>query len=482
MPRFVKTSNLPVPPRVAFDWHARPGALPRLIPPWQRVRVIASVPGKDGSPIGKGARVVLGMRVLPGVELKWVAQHGEPSISGELENLTFLDEQVSGPFQSWSHKHGVAPTGDGRARLTDSVDYRLPAGSLGRALGGASVRRTLERAFAYRHRVTRDDLAQHATLDATPMTVGITGSSGLVGSHLAAMLTAGGHRVVRLVRHDNQARADDAVLCDPLNDRIDRAGLDTAALDAVVHLAGEPVIGRWTDDKKRAIRESRVDATLNLCRALADLDTPPRTLVSASAAGYYGDRGDDVLAEGEPVGRGFLSDVAQAWERACDRARAAGLRVVHPRIGLVLSGRGGALASMRLPFALGLAGPLGGGGQWWPWIAIDDLAGLILHALATPDLHGPVNAVAPQPVTNATFTRTLARVLRRPAVIPAPRFALRAALGEMADVLMHSQRCSADAALNAGYRFRLTDLEDCLRHELGRPAEAVARDGVEHAA
>jgi hypothetical protein len=245
-------------------------------------------------------------------------------------------------------------------------------------------------------------------------------------------------------------------------------GLD--GVDAVVHLAGESVAGgRWTEARKRRIRESRVRPTRLLCETLARQRTPPRVLVCASAIGYYGDRGDQVLREESAPGAGFLPEVCRKWEAAAEPAARRGIRVVHLRIGLVLSPKGGALAAMLPVFRLGLGGPVGAGAQWMSWIGIDDTLGAILHALMNEALAGPVNAVAPAPVTNREFAKTLARVLRRPAVLPFPAFAARLLLGQMADELLLASARVEPARLRAtGYAFRDATLEGALRRLLAR--------------
>jgi len=251
---------------------------------------------------------------------------------------------------------------------------------------------------------------------------------------------------------------------------IDYAGLE--GLDAVVHLAGESVGSRWSEHRKRRIRDSRVEGTMLLAEALAGLRRPPRVLISASAMGVYGNRGDEVLTEdalpeGPPAD--FFVELGRDWESAADPALAAGIRVVNPRFGLVLTPAGGALARMLPPFLLGAGGPLGGGSQWVSWISIDDAIGVIHHALFTDELAGPVNTAAPEPVTSRSFAATLGRVLKRPALLPAPAPALKLLFGEMADTaLLSSQRLSAARLLGSGYTFRHPTLEAALRHVLGR--------------
>ena len=297
------------------------------------------------------------------------------------------------------------------------------------------------------------------------MKVYVTGSSGLIGTALLPALRGAGHEVVRMIRRP--ASSPDEVEWRPDAPTFDRSVLEGA--EAVVHLAGENIAGRWTAAKKDRIRASRLEGTRVLAEALAGLERPPRVFVGASATGYYGDRGEDVLDEDSPPGKGFLPEVCQGWEAAADPLREAGARVAHVRIGVVLSPEGGALGKMLLPFKLGAGGVMGSGRQYWSWIAIDDVVGAILHVLSHETLSGAVNAVAPQSVTNREFTKTLGRVLRRPTIFPMPAFAARLALGEMADaLLMASARVVPRRLQASGYAFRYPELEGALQHVLAR--------------
>lgn len=297
------------------------------------------------------------------------------------------------------------------------------------------------------------------------MNVLITGSTGLVGSALVSHLAARGHRPLHMVRRP--PRGGDEIRWDIEAGTLDPSALE--GLDAVVHLAGENIAsGRWTAERKRRILESRVLGTRLLAGALARTDRPPRVLVSVSAVGYYGDRGEEVLDEESGPGTGFLAEVCRAWEAEAAPAAARGIRVVHPRLGMVMSARGGALDRMLPAFRAGLGGRIGSGRQYMSWIALDDLVGVILHAIERDALYGPVNAVSPHPVTNADFTRILARTLGRPALLALPAFAARLALGRMADeLLLASARVSARKLEASGYRFRYPRLEDTLGRLFG---------------
>jgi hypothetical protein len=298
------------------------------------------------------------------------------------------------------------------------------------------------------------------------MRVAISGASGLVGSALMPALASAGHEVRTMVRPGGR-RAPGSIAWDPEAGSLDVAALE--GVDAVVHLAGESIASRWTEQRKRRIRESRVKGTRLIAASIARLATRPSVLVCASAVGIYGPRRAEPLDETTAPGTGFLADVCQAWEGAADPARAAGIRVVHTRFGVILSEKGGALAKMLTPFKLGVAGKVGSGDQYISWIALDDVVGVIRHALATTDLSGPVNTVAPTPVTNLEFTNTLGRVLSRPTVLPMPALAARLVFGEMAQELLVSGQRAVPARLVAiGFRFRHPELEEALRSILGR--------------
>jgi hypothetical protein len=295
----------------------------------------------------------------------------------------------------------------------------------------------------------------------------VSGASGLLGRQLSHFLTTGGHTVIPLVRKRGRGGQRE-VVWNPAEGRLDASDLE--GMDAVVHLAGENIASsRWTDAQKARIRDSRVNGTRTLAEALARLERPPAVLVSASAVGYYGDRGDETLTEATEPGLGFLADVCRAWEAATAPAEAGGIRVVHLRIGVVLSHRGGALKKMLPVFRLGLGGKLGSGHQYLSWIHINDLVGAIHHAILSDGLSGPVNATAPAPVTNLEFTRTLGRILRRPTVAPLAATPARALFGEMADALFLAGCKALPTKLEqSDYRFRHVRLEEALRFELGR--------------
>ncbi|WP_328616958.1 TIGR01777 family oxidoreductase [Amycolatopsis sp. NBC_00355] len=428
-----------------FAWHGLPGAIVRLTPPWQPVKV-----GAEAGSLRDG-RARLN---LPG-GLRWVAAHEPAGYQPPHRFVDRLDTPVLAKLVSWRHTHGFAADGPDRTVVTDHVETRVPEA-------------LLRSMFAYRHRQLAADLAAQHRYWHEPLTVAVTGASGLVGTALTALLTTGGHRVIRLVRRP--ARTRDERTWDPA---APAAGL-LAGVDAVVHLAGTSVAGRFDDGHLKAVRDSRIGPTRALAGLAARTADGPGVFVSASAVGYYGpDRGDDVLTEDSKPGDGALADIVAEWEAATEPAAAAGIRVVQVRTGLALSPRGGLLRLQYPLFAAGLGGPLGAGRHWTPWIGLDDLTDIYLRALTDRGLDGPVNAVSPEPVRNVEYTRVLARTLKRPALVKVPPFGPRLLLGRdgARELAFADQRVQPERLLAAGHVFRHARLGDALAHLLGTAAD-----------
>ncbi|MEN9507636.1 MAG: hypothetical protein RLZZ621_199 [Gemmatimonadota bacterium] len=457
MSEFVKRIEVPVPVETLFAWHERPGAFIRLSPPWDRPEVVSHTGG-----IRDGARVVLQVRAGL-VPTTWELEHRD-----YIANAQFRDVLLRGPMATWEHTHTFRSTGDHSSELEDRIRYTLPFGALGELGGGWFAQRTLAQVFAYRHAVMLGDLERHAAFADRPrMRIAITGASGFIGSQLAAFLSTGGHDIVRIGRGAVKPGVVD-VSWDPATGRLDAAALE--GVDAVIHLAGASIAERWTPAHRRAIRDSRVEGTALLAHTMARMARAPRVLLSGSAIGIYGNRGDELLDEQSSYGTDFLAEVGQAWEAATAPAENAGIRVVHLRTGIVQGAAGGALAKQAPLFKMGLGGMLGSGTQWISPIALDDEIGAIHFCLMRDDVRGPVNLVAPEPVTNATFTQVLGDALSRPTLAAAPAAALRLMLGrEMADAtVLASQRVVPRALQRAGFQWRFPDLAGMLRFELGR--------------
>jgi len=443
---FEKTTDIPAPQREVFAWHTREGAFQQLTPPWDNTRVLHYGGIRDGE------RVIL--RVVAPWPRKWIAEHED-----YIEGLQFKDRQVSGPFPKWVHTHRVEPSLDGDPQacvMRDSIDFKLPAGPLGVIAYRLFMRKQIQTMFDHRHATLRADMIDHQRYGHDQkLTVAITGASGMLGQALSAFLSTGGHTPRPVARRDGLTFDLDAI----------------AGADVLVHLAGEPIAQRWNQDVKDRIERSRVDRTRLLCEQLANMPDAdrPAVLLSGSATGIYGDRGSDVLTEDSPPGEGFLAHVAKGWEDATQAACDAGIRTVLLRTGIVLHPRGGALKKMLPAFKLGLGGRLGGGQQYMSWITRDDHVRAMMHAMFDERMSGAVNLVSPEPVTNRVFTETLGRVLRRPTLIPAPRFALRAVFGEMPDeALLSSHRVEPMRLMASGFGFRQPRLEPALRGLLGR--------------
>ena len=434
-------------PDEVFAWHSRPGAITRLMPPWQPVRVAREAPSvRDG-------RAVL---ALPG-GLRWIAGH-DPAAYDPPRQFADVLLPPLGTALRWRHTHMFAPARSGGTVIVDVVSTQVPA-------------RALRPMFGYRHRQLAADLAAHARAREVcprPLTIALTGSGGLVGSALAALLTTGGHRVIRLVRRPPRDDGERRWRPDDPDPEL------LAGADAVIHLAGAPIGGRFTPERKREILASRTGPTRALATLAARSPGRLRAFVTASAVGFYGaDRGDETLTEDTGRGDGFLADVAAAWEKAAAPAAAAGIRTVQVRTGIVQTPRGGLLRLLYPVFEAGLGGPLGGGAGWLPWIEIDDLLDVYLRAVTDPALTGPVNAVAPEQARNAEYARALGRVLGRPALIPVPAAGPRLLLGaegarELAEA---SQRVRPGVLAGAGHPFRYPGLAGALRHVLGREPE-----------
>ncbi|WP_216692769.1 TIGR01777 family oxidoreductase [Dietzia psychralcaliphila] len=438
----------------AWDYLASPGAFVRISPPFMPLRPVSEADSlRDGVAVLEPRSALpgpLGVRFGP----RWIAQH-DPA--GYVEGERFVDRCVSQPYAGltgWVHEHTVTAGPDGTAVLGDRVSARVPG-------------RLLSPVFAYRYRQMAADLDRIRRFPGPdggrPLTVAVTGASGLVGTALCALLGVAGHRVIRLVRGTPRG-ADER--------RWDTVDPDPALLDGVdvlVHLAGAPIAGRFTDRHLAGVRDSRVGPTRRLAELVAAREGAT-AMVSSSAIGLYGaDRGDQTLAEDSDPGSGPVADIVVDWESDCEPALSAGARVVIVRTGLALSGAGGLLAPLAAIVRTGLGGRLGSGRQWMSWIALDDLTDIYLRAIVDPTMSGAVNAVAPEPVTNDEFTRVLGAVLRRPTVVPVPGFAPGLVLGSRGadELALADQKVDPVVLRGAGHPFRYPGLRAALAHELG---------------
>ncbi|MHA7304387.1 TIGR01777 family oxidoreductase [Arthrobacter sp. TMN-49] len=488
MSSFRYVTSIPYPRADVFAWFTRPGALVRLTPsffgtilaepsdginPGSTAAMGVGAPGGVGMWLGSAAGSVRGL--LPAAlaakkwtrpEFRWDALHTEL-----VPGTSFTDVMDKGPLAAWTHRHTFTDGAQtGTTLMVDEIDYELPAVARGE-WARQRMNAELERMFAFRERQLVADLAFHAAHPAEPLTIAISGASGLAGAQLGALLAGGGHKVLKLVRR--APRHADEIFWDPEAGAIDALGL--AQCRVVIHLAGHPIGGRFTQATKDAIYQSRILGTRLLAQTLAELasDGVARTLVAGSAVGYYGAdahaaSGVRALVEADPAGSDFLATVCRDWEAACAPAADAGVRVVNVRTGLVLSAAGGVLQRLLPLYLAAVGGPLGAE-QWQSWVGIDDIAGIFAHAALTPTVVGAVNGVAPHPVTAQEFARTLGKVLRRPAALKVPELGPKLLLGTQgaAELALANQRVSAAKIEASGYQFRHSSLEPALRHILG---------------
>ena len=458
--------EVPVPVDQLFSWHENPGAFERLTPPFEPVKVKKRKGGIDGG------EVHLQMNLGP-IPLPWVARH-----HNYIKNKQFLDEQVSGPFASWNHAHLFEKIDAKSSKLIDKIDYKLPFGTVGKTFGGAFAEQKIKQMFAYRRNITKNDLVSQSKYSGSPLNIAVTGGSGLIGSQLKPYLTTAGHSVENIVR----GRPQKGELSWNLENK---TMSNLSGKDVVVHLAGEPIskpLGGmiplpWTKWKRNEILKSRVEGTKLISEHIASLNNPPKVMICASAVGYYGDRGEDLLSESEESGDDYFSHVVSEWENAAQPAVDAGIRVVFLRIAPVMSPLGGALQVLGNAARLGSSPPVAGGKQWWSWISLDDVVDVIYHSIINEKLSGPVNVASPNPVRQKEWASTLARVIwgrfgPLTGLIPVPGFVLKSVLGEFGDVLaLSSIKIDSSKLLDSGYKFRFENLEDCFRHLLGKRIE-----------
>lgn len=461
---FILKAKIAAPVEEVFAWHARPGAISRLSPPWDPLRLISVTNG-----INPGSCVVMELRAGP-VPFIWEALHTRYE-----KNVFFEDIQLRGPFSSWTHVHFFEKNASFNTIMEDRISYTLPFHPMGTTLLNGFVQKKFARIFAFRHFTTNADILFHRSLALKPSSrFLLSGASGMIGSNLIPFLTTAGHHVSRLVRRKPVPEKNE-IFWNPLSGEIDADKLE--GFDTVIHLSGENIgQGRWTQEKKKKIICSRTRPTGLLAQTLAGLKKPPEVFISASAIGFYGNRGDKKLTEQNCCGDDFISDVCRQWEASAAPAIKAGIRTVFPRIGVVLHPSGGALKKMLPLFSLGMGGKTGHGRQHMSWIGMDDVVCAILHMAATREIRGPVNLVSPAPVTNADFSRILSDVLGRTSGPAVPGVIIMALFGEMGkETVLSSTRVLPSVLLKTGYKFRHRKLRQALCHVLGK---TESREGM----
>lgn len=439
-------TELPVSAREAYAWHLRKGALERLTPPWVNVSFLFP----PSAPDEEGGRVGLRLQWGP-ISMKWILVH-----KNCIPNQEFSDAQVKGPFKYYMHRHRFLSNDPLSCKLVDEISFAFSFPFFNKR-----IESELSRLFEWRYEIIKADLKLFDSYPKRPMRILLSGASGFIGSKLKLFLQLAGHTVIRLVRNKRDL-ATDSIFWDPKEGEARKE--DFEGFDAVIHLAGEGIAKkRWTKKIKESLFLSRCRDTWLLSQILCRLYRPPKTVISASAIGYYGDRGNELLTEESKPGEGFLSNLCQEWEKATDAIENRGARVVHPRFGAVLGAKGGMLKKMLGPIRWGVGGKLGSGKQKVSWIGIDDLLGGIYHCLMNETISGPVNFSAPQPVSQAELTQELAKKMGRPAFCHVPASVLKFGLGEMAEeLILSSQNAVPKKLLETGYVFRYPDLKTAL--------------------
>lgn len=457
MPLYTRSGTLESPLKDVARWHFQSSALLRLVPAWSGVEVL-EIPSR----LEDGAIVTLRVPVPPIGRKKWISR-----IENVDHGISFVDDQVSGPFKRWRHEHMLSEDDSGRCRLTDSLDFELPHPPPIRNIGERVVERALVKTFSWRHRRTSQDVLRLRETDWIQRKILLTGSSGLVGTSLRALLKVAGCDVVRLVRRNADPTLGE-FQWDPAKGEIDLRAFE--GVDAVVNLSGAGIADkRWTPGRKKVLRDSRVDSTALLARSIAGLSGEKPAFICASATGVYGDRPGERCDEDSSPGNSFLSRTCVEWEAAAAPALQAGARVAHLRIGVVVAYAGGAVSKLRRPVSLGLGGPVGNGRQGMSWIALDDLVGVIAHSIVDERYQGPINCVAPEGIDNRGFMKAMGRVMRRPVIAPLPAFAVKALFGQMGEeALLQGVFAEPRKLESLGFRFDFPELEDALRFELGQ--------------
>ncbi len=452
---YIKRTRINAPVDKGFKWHEQDGAISRLTPPWAPLRLIR----RDGIGIQKGVKVWFRLYIFK-IPFLWKAEHIDYQ-----ENILFKDHQTQGPFSKWEHTHRFIPDGDNAFFMEDEVAFKLPLGLLSRPFYWVA-KKEFDRMFAYRHRVLKYDL-EHSLEPEKKKRILISGASGTIGSILVPYLRTCGHEVIRLVRKSGELEHDE-LFWDPYAGTLD---LEKAGrIDVVINLNGVDISrGKWTQKQKQKIIDSRIIPTFLLVEKMSRLSYKPEVFISSSAIGFYGDGGDAVLTEKQNPGDCFISTVCDLWEEASRDAQKAGIRTVQLRIGVVLTPAGGALQRMEMPFKLGMGVRLSHGKQYMSWISMDDCLAAIRHIIHTPDIEGPVNLTAPEPVTNKLFSNTLAKIFSRKVFFVMPKFIALLLWGQLGkETLLTSARVIPQKLLNHKFKFQHTRLSEAFKDMLGR--------------
>ncbi|MEC9491517.1 TIGR01777 family oxidoreductase [Flexistipes sp.] len=440
-----------------FGYHERPGVLRRLTPPWVNAEVL-----REPDNLYAGSSAVIRLKKF-GIKLNWEASHTEYD-----KNKFFKDAQIKGPFRFWQHSHYFKNISAGSSKLTDFVEYELPLSALLDIAAGRSVRKELGRMFCYRHSVIKNDLSVIEKYDVPEKKILISGSGGVIGRELTTLLKMMGHKVYKLIRKKS-SRADEIVY-EPYSGYISDS---LEGFDIVIHLAGDPIgKGRWTDNKKKAIRESRINTTRFLVERIKQLETPPEVFFSASAIGYYGDKGETVVDEECEKGANFISDLCWDWEKEALKLKDT-CRIVTGRFGVVLTLKGGALKEYYNFYRFGLGFKIGRGEQWVSWISLDDALYSVLECIFNKKIQGAVNIVSDLPVKQKDFAETLANFMKRPVILKLPPSFVCGLFGQKGkEILLEGCRVTPSKLKEQKFTFFYNDLSSALLHLMGGKHDA----------
>jgi uncharacterized protein len=459
MEHFEKSSIMPCTSEALYAFHLNPGAFERLNFPWSSAQVVSRTAGVEN-----GSEVFLKIPVAPLIFQTWAFRH-----EGVIPKKQFQDRAFKGPIRSWFHTHSFSPLGENESALNDAIEYDF---QISPPYLKRYVHHMLQRGFEYRHEVTRNSVADHREVlegGKAPHTILITGSTGLVGSALAAYFSSGGHSVRVLLRKEDASCPYRSFLWDPHKQSIDLQCFE--GVDTIIHLSGASIAdGRWTNQRKQVLWESRIDSTAFLIESIRDSESLPKTLIVASAIGIYGTTPLKEVDESSEPGSGFLADLVGAWEKATIPAKELGIRTVNARFGVVLDPRGGILKKLLPLFRLGLGGPVGDGTHYLSWISMEDLLSSMSTLVESP-IEGGVNIVSPSSCTYNDFVAALSSVLHRPRLLRVPRKAITTLFGEMGEETVFSNQRAVPSILHSiGFKFRYPDVGSALSMSLGSPS------------
>lgn len=463
---FVKRSRIDSPAADVFSYHMHPGSLDRLIPPWSFLRVI-----QESDHLKNESLAILELKFGP-IKIRWISQH-----KGYVKNIQFQDEMTHGPLQKWVHTHSFSPDSNGECIMQDRIEYSIFPILNNLAFVNKRLQNYLNQFFEYRHELLKNDIKLFRQISQYKnKKVLVSGSNGVIGSALMPLLkTVGNHDITRLIRPSSLSSTSTAsvlnnskeIIWDPSIQKIDLEAMN--GFDTIIHLGGSNILGRWTKSRKNAIRNSRLQSTKLICESILRLEKPPNTFICASAIGYYGNRGQEILTEESAAGRGFLSDLCKDWEGLSEPLVSKGIRVVHLRFGLVLTPQGGLLNKLMMPSLLRMGLKIKCENPFLSWISIEDAIRIILFAMSNYQITGPINVVSPKPVRMMEFVKAISNVFKIKFNLALNKNILKLVIGEALDeVILSSSFVLPKKIKSFGYQFVNTDLEQCLHSLLGR--------------